>query len=104
MGMVNDQESVAANLDGFGKDWIESGKQRNLDAHFLQLGFFHGSKARIFQGGAHSATDYGFAYGFVWFRHSDTSLQATPHMKGDEDSAPLRENSLAGDDVWKPTV
>ena len=55
--MIHNQEPVAPNLDSFGKNWFQGGEQRNLDAHLFKLGLFHGSKAGIFEGGAHGAPD-----------------------------------------------
>jgi hypothetical protein len=95
---------MTPDLDGFGKNWLQWRKQRNLDAHVLELGLFHGSEARIFQGSAHSASDDSFAQGFVGFSDSNASLQAPSHVKGDENSAPLRQNSVPGYGIRKLTV
>ena len=55
--VIDDQEPMAPDLDRLGKNWLQRGKQRNLDAHFLKPGLFHGSEARIFEGGAHGAAN-----------------------------------------------
>jgi hypothetical protein len=95
---------VAANLNGFGKNWLQKGEQRNLDAHLLQLELFHRSEARVFEGGAHSAPDDSLAQRFVRLSHADAPLQAPSHIKRNENSAPLGQHSFTRDDVWKLTV
>ncbi|HEX8765669.1 MAG TPA: hypothetical protein VF740_10945, partial [Candidatus Acidoferrum sp.] len=102
--MMDDQESMAPDLDRLGKNWLQRGKQRNLDAHFLKAGLFHGSEARIFEGGAHGAANDSLAQRFARFRHPDASLQPSPHMEGDENAPPIGENPLARDDVRNPTM
>lgn len=102
--MIDDQEPMTPNLDGFGKNWLQKGEQRNLDAHVLQLGLFHGSEARIFESSAHSAPDDSLAQRFVRLSHADAPLQVPSHMKRYEDSAPLGHYSFTRDDVWKLTV
>src|SRR5690349_24958535 len=89
LGMIDDQEPMAPNLNGFRKNWIQRGEQRNLDAHLLQLRLFHRRETRIFQGGAHSASDDGFAQWFVRLSDANASLQAPSHVKSDENPAPL---------------
>lgn len=55
--MIDNQEPVTPNFDIFGKNWFQSGEQRNLDAHLFKLGLSHGSEAGIFEGRAYSTPD-----------------------------------------------
>jgi hypothetical protein len=102
--MIDNQEPMTPNLDGFGKNWLQKGEQRNLDAHLLQLGLFHRSEARIFEGSAHSAPDDSLTQRFVRFSHADAPLQAPSQIKRNENAAPFGHYSFTRDDVWKLTV
>ena len=102
--MVDNQKPVAPNLDAFGKNGLQWGEQRNLDAHLLELWHFHGGEARIFQRSAHRASNDSLAQGFAGLGYPNTSLQAPSHMKGDENTARLGQNSLCGFGVRKLTV
>ena len=92
--MIDDQEPMATNLNGFRKNWFQRREQRNLDAHLLQVRLFHGSEARIFQGSAYRTAHDSLAQRFLRFRHSNASLQAASHMNCDKNPAALGENSV----------
>ena len=104
MSMTDDQEPMTPNLDGLRKNWLQRGKQGNLNAHVVELMRFHRGEAGILHRGAHSAPGDSLAQRFVGLGDSNTSLQAAPHVKGDENPAPLRKNSFSGYGVRKFTT
>lgn len=102
--VIDDQKAMAPNLNGFGKNWLQRREQRNLDAHLLELGLFHGSKARIFERSAHGAANDSLAKGLVGLGYTNASLQAPSHINCDEDSAQFGKKFLTRYGIRKLAV
>lgn len=101
VGVEDDEDPVPSNLDRLGRDRFQRRKQRDFNAHVFEVICFHGSESRIFHRGAGGAANDRFSQWLAGFRYSNAALQLPAHVKGNEYTAALRENSIARNEIWK---
>jgi hypothetical protein len=89
------EQTVAADLDLFGANGNQKGKQRYFDLQIAELVRTHGWEARILQRGARGATYDAIPKGFG-LHNANAAAQTPAGVKSHEYPTLLRENSPGG--------